>query len=764
MIPKKKRMQDSSPWYTTFRGRDNREVRGEIIVSEPRLLAMQKRLLRATEIAFDTEYTAKHVRAPGKSDLVGISFTIGEHENYYVPVGHWSGEQLPIGTVVKYLKKVTDKPDTVWIAHNSKVDAHMFENYGMSLRSKNWFDTMIATWLINENPFKGLKETTRRVYGIDQVEYKETISTVPNDVKKEAGLKASNNATIDLTTIEACAPYAIADSYWAWRHYVDWEQVWLETEEMDLIFWEMLMPTVHTTYAMERRGHKIDIPKLQLMKVEIQKAYTQVAFEAIELFGVQFDMNSPQQVAEVLFGYKKFNKNKEYVGNRHLVDNSYGFTPVAVSDKTGQPSIGEDNLDVILRMQFPKDKHKQEGQKLIKMIIKYKKLTKLYGTFLCGIEDALYPDGKLHVSFNVAGTDTGRFSCDSINLQQLPRPVEINYPYVGKYLPKDASKEELKAAEKAVDDAVIMDPVWDIPTGIEKKKLAKCGFKFMTQYAKAFMEWLESAQTQDDLLFKQFEIRQLLIASRPDYEIMTWDYENLEMKLLAHFSGDSSLVPAFKARMDVHGDTARRMFNLSCEANEVKKLYKHLRNVAKTINFGIVYGMGPKKLYEKLAGQEARDENGELVTLEKAKEYYSLYFKYYPDVKNHLDNQKNYARLHGFVYTILGRKRRLESINSKDGAVRSYEERVSVNAPIQGSGADMMMMCQPRIEADKRLQELGFYQLAQIHDEIEGEGPKKHREEIGAIVKEYMEKALPRELLVPITTDFGYGRNYSEAK
>ncbi len=241
-------------------------------------------------------------------------------------------------------------------------------------------------------------------------------------------------------------------------------------------------------------------------------------------------------------------------------------------------------------------------------------------------------------------------------------------------------------------------------------------------------------------------------------------YSNLEMRLLGHFSGDPLLMETFLNDEDAHGGTAVNMFSLDCTAGEAKSKYPHLRQVAKTINFLLMYGGGAFTLYNTLSDQDAVDENRDPITKEKAQEYYDKYFEAYAGVANFIKNQKKFAHKHEHIYTIIGRKRRLPDINSNDYKLVGYQERLAVNSCIQGSGGDIMMMCQPKIDNDPRLKELGCRMILQVHDELVFVGKKEHIEECTKIIKDYMEHPLPKPLKLPLRVDSDWGCTYAEAK
>lgn len=236
------------------------------------------------------------------------------------------------------------------------------------------------------------------------------------------------------------------------------------------------------------------------------------------------------------------------------------------------------------------------------------------------------------------------------------------------------------------------------------------------------------------------------------------------MRLLAHFSQDPNLMDTFIHNHDAHGATAVNMFALDCEPDQAKKKYKPLRQIAKTINFLLMYGGSAKTLYETLLEEDAKDEEGNPVTLAKAQEYYDKYFEAYQGVAKFIINQKKYAHRHECVYTVLSRKRRLYLINSSNTKEASKQERLSVNSCIQGSGGDIMMLCQPKIDKDARLKEMNCRMILQVHDELVFVCPKQHAEEATKIITEYMEHPLPKPLNVPLRVDSDTGETYASAK
>lgn len=397
--------------FVKFIGANDKELTGEVILSETRLKRLTKRLEAVEELAFDTETNTLRVHHEGEMGLVGISLCFGEEDAYYIPTGHFFDDnQLEVDLVVKHLRPVFERKDIRIIAHNLKFDRHVLANIGIQIFTNDIFDTMLARWITDENKEKGLKGMTSQIYGVKQTKFDECLSTVTTEEKKAYGLKGANKAPFHLVRIAIGAPYAIADAYWTWRHYVDWQLDELVNEEMETIFYKVQMPFLNTLYNMERRGIRININKLKEMQKKAEKDLEQLHYDMVEIAGVEFNPASSQQLSELLFGYKKINKVGEFSGNIELIENGFNF-PVVSLTAGGAPQTGDSQLKQLSKVNYKRDKRKQEGIELVKLLLRYKKLNKLKSAFIDGLLNQVYADGKVHPSFNQVGTDSGRLSC-----------------------------------------------------------------------------------------------------------------------------------------------------------------------------------------------------------------------------------------------------------------------------------------------------------------------------------------------------------------
>ena len=720
--------------------------RFEIVDSMRKLKRLARKMKNLEEFAFDTETnTLKVLGLNNDFKLVGISISWGAYNNYYIPTGHIRFEdydrQLDLEDIVKWLKPVFERKDVRIIGHNLKFDMHTMARIGITIKTKDVFDTMIASWLCDENSPNGLKENSQYYLGVDQTHFKEVTNLVSKEIKKEFGLKANSKVTFDLVLIDDGAPYALDDAFYTWELYRGFLCL-LEEEKMDKIFFKVYAPFIHTLFKMEETGVVVDVDRLDEMERDIDADVEQLKYDMFDIAGVEFNPSSNAQLAELLFGYvadsKEVNLAKQpkivqkmfedrdeeslakrglcirevdsrrdglfkITGTHALQKASFRFRAISTTP-SGAPQTNADVFWQMSKLEF-KTKRKREGVELCKLLLDYKKLDKLKSAFITGLKEQLYDDGRAHPSFNIIGTDSGRLSCSNPNLQQLPK----------------ADEED------------------------------------------------------------KYQIRSLFIGSidpvtKKRKKIVALDFSNLEMRVLTHFSEDKNLLKMFLNDEDSHGSTAVNMFELPCEPGEVKKLYPHLRQAAKILNFLLMYGGGAFTLYNSLKsdhynpidlGDKSYLDTYKVKTGEDvAQIYIDKYFTSYAGVSKFIKDQKRYAHKHGFVYTLLKRKRRLPDINSQDYKMVAYCERLSVNSAVQGSAADITMSAQNRINAEPWFDEHRVNMLIQVHDELVFECPEEYVEECITRVKALMEHPFGDkvELNLPLRADADSGDSYQEAK
>ena len=599
---------------------------------------------------------------------------------------------------------------------------HVMKRLGISIQTRDLFDGMIASWLCNENTPNGLKPNTKDILGVDQSKISNVFDSVTKEEKKDNGLKANSSPTFDLVRVLKGAPYAMDDSFYTWELYLFFLDE-LEREGMTNNYFKVYPDFLRALFEMEETGVSLDREKLEAMQAEMQEDLDKLQYELLSLAGVNLKLGRTQQLAELLFSYSD-SKNP----NIHIIKNSFGF-PVQSKTPKGAPQSSTAVLKLIAKNEYT-NKRKKEGVEFCKKLVAYKKLIKLKNAFVDGLIElsSLYKDEKVHPSFNIIGTDSGRISCSKPNLQQLPKA-------------EDDDKYQIRSLfigspYAVTPDGVIFDSITD-PKLLKRKDEGE----FITYKRK---------------------------------KILALDYKNLEMVLLAHFSQDPNLLKCFNEGHDSHGDTAVNMFKLDCTADECKKKYPHLRQVGKVLNFGLMYGMGAETLCEQLEANGINMNDPELLAKEGCKngaklaqKYQDMYFEAYKGVAGFIRGQKKLAHRQEYVTTITGRKRRLTNINGRDFKQASYEERLSVNSSIQGSAGDVTMNAQNRVIKCPRLRELHCNMIIQIHDELVFECAEEYLEEVTPLIKHYMEFPFgdnKRLLNIDLVAEHDFGDSYQEAK
>lgn len=726
-----------------------------IVDSVSKLKKLAEKMKDLQEFAFDTETNTLQVAGENREFIcVGISISWGRFNNYYIPMGHRRVEDykrnLSIEVVQEYLQPIFNREDVRIIGHNLKYDMHVLKRIGISIATKDFFDTMLASWLLDENTPNGLKQITSDNLNVPQTHFGEVINNVPAEVKKEFGLKATNKATFDLTLIDESAFYALDDPFYTYYNYMYLLDE-LEKDGMDKIYFKKMIPFMIVLFNMEERGITVDREALDEMNVNITKDMENLLYDMTEILGVEFNPNSNQQLQAILFGYVKYIKKpdevnpkkgispiqeirEKYEGKKNwteekiqkkiadlwakydetigewkvFVENGFDFKPTSTTS-AGAPSTDSGSLWTLSHKEY-KVKRKREGVEFCSLLLEYKRLAKLKSAFIDGLESQLYNDGKAHCSFNQIGTTSGRISCSSPNLQQLP---------------KAHGDEDNYAIRKLFIGSI--DPI------TKKRK-----------------------------------------------KIIAVDYSNLEIRCTAHLSGDPLLLDMFAHGKDIHGTTAINMFELTdCDDKSVKQKHPDLRQAAKVLNFLLIYGGSASALYDSLKyDRSAPIDLGDKEHLAKYKKfgvkngvdvaqvYIDKYFDSYKGVAQMIRENKKFARKHGFVYTIIKRKRRLEGINSSDNKIRSYCERLATNARVQGTASDIVSSAQVRLENDPWFEEHRCYMLVQVHDEVVYECPEEYVEEAEERIKAIMAKPFGENvsLKVELKADSDSGDSYNEAK
>ena len=598
------------------------ETNYETILEEAALDTLIKELKKAKSFALDLETTSKH---PVHAEIVGISFSYKDNDACYIPVAHrylGAPKQLDKKLVLDKLKPILEDAKYTKCGQNIKYDLIVFRNEGINLQGID-FDTMLASYVLDPSKrAHSLDDLAKEFLGRKTIAYKDVAGTG----QKEIGF--------DEVEIDIATNYAAEDSDITWLLRKKLEPL-LKDETLSL-YNELEIPLIDTLADMEMAGILLD--KKHLSKLSHQVAIDLQALEAkiYEIADGKFNINSPKQLAVILFEQLKL--------------------PTQKKTKTGYSTDVKVLEELASQHELPAK------------ILEYRQLTKIKSTYIDTLPEEVYrKTGRVHTSYNQTIAATGRLSSSGPNLQNIP-------------IRSDLGKE------------------------IRKAFIAEQGCKLLSA-----------------------------------------DYSQVELRVLAHLSGDDALISAFKKGEDVHSRTAAEIFSVP-----IDEIDENQRRSAKAINFGIVYGLSPFGL-----------SRGLKITMGEAKEYIDQYFQLYSKVKIFMDDTIEGARKLGYTSTLLKRRRYLPDINNKNRQVRDAAERIAINSPVQGSAADMIKVAMINLHREFKKRKLKSKMLMQVHDELVFECPEDEQKVVEDIVKKEMEGVF--KLKVPLIVDMAWGANWNEA-
>jgi DNA polymerase-1 len=597
----------------------------QTVVDRKQLNAWIKRLREAEVFAFDTETTSLDYMT---ADLVGVSFAVQPGEAAYVPCGHdYEGAPKQIATedLIGALKPLLEDPKSIKVGQNLKYDMSVLARSGVSLEGVG-FDTMLESYVL---------DSTATRHDMDSLALK-YLSHRTIHYEDVAG-KGAKQITFNQVALAQAAPYAAEDADITLRlHQTLWPQL-QNKANLQRLFEEIEMPLVPVLSRIERNGVFVERKLLEAQSVELAASMQNIAAQAFDAAGEEFNLGSPKQIQGILF---------EKLG-----------LPVLEKTPKGQPSTAESVLQELAH-DYP----------LPKLILEYRGMSKLKSTYTDALPACINPEtGRVHTSYRQAVASTGRLSSTDPNLQNIP----VRTP--------------------------------------EGRR-----------------------------------IRQAFIAP-PGNRLLAADYSQIELRIMAHLSCDAGLTRAFESGEDIHRATAAEVFGVG-----LAEVSDDERRRAKAINFGLIYGMSAFGLGRQLG-----------IPRREAQEYVDLYFTRYPGVKQFMDDTRERARDRGYVETIFGRRLYLPEIKSRNPARRQYAERTAINAPMQGTAADIIKRAM--ITLHKWLLESGAQarMIMQVHDELVFEVAEDAVAEVQTVVVKQMEAAA--ELRVPLQVDVGVGNNWDEA-
>ena len=591
----------------------------QLVDSREKLDEMLGELSAAGSFNFDTETTSTNQM---QAELVGLSFSTAPGRAWYIPVGHKDGPQLSLEEVLAELKPILEAPQIAKTAHNGNYDFAVVGNYGITPRNLD-FDTMIAAHILGRKAL-GLKNLALDILDVDMARITELIGT---------GKKQTTMAQVP---IEKAMEYACSDADMTGRLRTVLEED-LRREGFWDLFSQVEMPLLPVLVSMQRDGVALDAGALHEMSRDLNEQVKQLEVHIYDLVGHVININSPQQLSDLLFNELRLPRTKR--------------------TKTGY-STDANSLDA-LKGQHP----------VIDRILEYRQLSKLKSTYVDALPQMINPlTGRLHTIYNQTGSATGRVSSSDPNLQNIPVRTELG-----------------------------------------------------RQVRKAFTA-----------------------GNSPDWLLLSADYSQIELRVLAHLSQDRGLVEAFLRGEDVHSATASLMYDVP-----IDEATSDMRRIAKILNFGVIYGLSPYGISQQT---EFSPDEGQ--------RFIEAYFTKYPGIQQYIQSIKEQVRDVGYVATVLGRRRYLPDINASNHNVRQTAERAAVNMPIQGAAADIIKLAMIRVHSRLQEEALRARMLLQVHDELVFEVPIEEVEPLKEIVYQEMPRAL--ELTVPLKVDVKMGYNWGD--
>jgi DNA polymerase-1 len=598
----------------------------KVILETKELKAVIAQVKKAGFISLDTETDSPF---PTRAHLVGMSFCTTAGQAFYLPLGHdYPGApgQIPKNTAFHLLKEVMADPKIKKIGQNIKYDYIVLKREGLPICGID-LDTMVLSYLLEPNWGKHNLEKLALAY----------LQTQKIPYADIAG-KGKNEVTMNAVPVDKVFPYACQDADLAYElSSVLWPQV--VEKKLARLYREIELPLIGLLAEMEIWGVKIDREALEGLSADLEKELKRLEKKIYDLSGGEFNINSPQQLAHILF---------------HKIN----LTP---SRKTRVTKRYSTSLDILQEL--------APLHPLAQYALEYRQMSKLKSTYADSLPLLIDSEtGRIHTSYNQTVTATGRLSSSDPNLQNIPTRGELGQRFRQAFVPESGH---------------------------------------------------------------------MLLAA---------DYSQIELRVLAHLSADPALCDTFAKERDIHEETARRVFG-----EALPHLKDELRRKAKIINFSIIYGTSAFSLAKELG-----------TSTHEAQQFIDRYYAQHPQVRDFLDRTVKEAQEKGFTETIFGRIRQVPELKQKDKVVQQAGRRIALNAPIQGSAADLMKKAMIDIWEEFKKHRLKTKMILQVHDELVFEVPADETRVVENVVREKMEKVSP--LSIPLKVHLGWGANWAEAK
>lgn len=600
------------------------EVDYETVFDQEHFSQWLAKIENAELFAFDTETTSLNYM---QAELVGLSIAIEAGKAAYIPVAHdYEGapEQLDRDWVLAQLKPILEDQNKAKVGQHLKYDANVLANYQIELSGIK-YDTMLESYIFNSTGSRhDMNSLAQRFLDHKTVSFEDI-----------AG-KGAKQKTFNQIDLEEAAFYAAEDADITLRlHQAIWPQL-EQTPSLVSVFNDIECPLVPVLAKMEQTGTLIDPELLHSQSAEIAARLEELEIKAHEEAGETFNLSSPKQLQEILFGKLEL--------------------PVLKKTPKGQPSTAEPILqELALDYELPR------------LIMEHRSLAKLKSTYTDKLPEMIQHTGRIHTSYHQAVTATGRLSSTDPNLQNIP----------------------IRTAEgRRIREAFIA------PTG---------------------------------------------------YKLIAADYSQIELRIMSHLSQDKGLLEAFARDADIHKATAAEVFDVALDEVTAEQ-----RRRAKAINFGLIYGMSAFGLAKQLG-----------IGRPEAQKYIQRYFERYPGVKVYMENTREQAREQGFVETHFGRRLYLPDIKASNAMMRQAAERTAINAPMQGTAADIIKLAMIQMHQWLNETELDVKMIMQVHDELIFEVKESDLSAAQEKIIDIMENT--SSLDVPLLVEAGIGNTWDEA-
>jgi DNA polymerase-1 len=595
------------------------------ILKEKELDKLISELNKKSVIAVDTETSSLN---PQEAELIGISLSYAANISFYIPLGHKNTKGLKKNLVLQKLKAILEDSSIKKVGQNIKYDFIIFKSHGIELNAIE--DTMLLSYTLDAGNNRHNMDTLSEIHlGHKTISYKDVVGT---------GKKKLNFSDIDL---KSATEYAAEDADVTLRLY-DILSERVSEEKLDKIYEIFEKPMVKILSKLETNGIKVDNNYLKKLSKKFKDRLIKIEKKIYKVSGKEFNIGSPKQLGEIIYNDLKIAKLKK--------------------TKKGSLATSAKVLEDLALT----------GHEFPNLVLEWRQVSKLKSTYTDALQEHISKKTKrVHTSFLLAATNTGRLASSDPNLQNIPI--------------------------KTLDGK---------------------------------------------------EIRKAFIAEKNNI-LISADYNQIEMRILADMADVKELKKAFKNNQDIHTLTASQVFDLP-----INKVTDDYRRKAKAINFGIIYGITQYGLAKQIS-----------VSNQEALDFINSYFKKFPEIKDYMNSTIKTCRKKGYVTNIFGRRIHLRGINDKNFSVRSFQERAAINAPIQGSAADIIRLAM--IKIDKILEEKqNIKMLLQIHDELIFECSKKDDVEVKKIIKEAMMSVSSSDhhmFSIPLEVSINSGNNWGEA-